>query len=190
MNQDIWKRKLKNVSHTSNPVKSDLFYGLHRTIYQDIELYDPQKDSATDHAMDLDDDNQQENTIEIDHDFNVMKGRLDLELEKRKEMAANVVSLREKKIQVLSELKRKESELEALESDLEKILKDCVPLDEKLELNLMAKREKSALARSLPDSLFTLYSHIYGYLSKYGIVEYGGLLIPIRRYQSHYHFRG
>lgn len=141
---------------------SSLFAIICRTLFQDIELFSFEEFKELSSSMEL--------TVDFNDSHLLMKARLDHELEERKKMAASLLALKEGKIELLTRIKSKQLELEGLTKEMNDLINLTLPLQEKLKMEITAKRELNLkAAQFLAPPLFHLYNTLVGFLESKGL---------------------
>lgn len=95
-------------------------------------------------------------------------GRLEWELQQRKELASQCHQLETEKEKVKTEIVNKQERLEKLSPQLNEILNVIKPLQQHLGLPNDTTRQEHQLAHLLPNPLYLLYAKVDAYTQVYG----------------------
>lgn len=95
-------------------------------------------------------------------------GRLEWELQQRKQLASQCRQLESEKEKVASEIVSKQERLDKLAPQLSHILDVIKPLQEHLGLPNDMTRQEHQLAHLLPNPLYLLYAKVDAYTQVYG----------------------
>ncbi|KAI8618345.1 Fms-interacting protein-domain-containing protein [Chytriomyces sp. MP71] len=93
----------------------------------------------------------------------LMLRRLEFELKERKRLKTDEDSLLVMKERIMKENEEKRAELEALDKEMEVLLKATIPLQERFGMPITRRREQAVDAQLLARPLFVLYQEIVNY---------------------------